>query len=639
MTLRTYHNLHMICQPAVTGNATHQQPICSSHLNRGARCRGNYTIYLAWYSAIFKLFEAFNMAECDEADLVESEEIVAKVKKFLQDGCGCSQGTKGGQCSQQFLEEAVLSNLNNCLELSHGELDLVILANIQAFTRIDVIGEKRKRSPRCSFLYQSRPICKEMFLNLYGISYSRFRRLKEHFEEHGISQRVHGNRKRLPCNTLPPAVAEDVKNFLGNYVEENAVVLPGRIPGYKSDDISLLSSSDTKMSVWRAFKRACVETGKQAVCYTKFIKLWEQFYPNVVVAKPMTDLCLTCQQNTSKLLRSANLPDREKTECVLAQQEHLNCAQTEREVYRNACEESKTNFERFEDAIELDEQHGTCSLRTTMHYSFDFAQQVHIPSNPMQPGPIYFKTPRKCGIFGAMCEAITRQVNYLIDEASDIGKGANTTISFLHHYFQNHGLGETRVHLHADNCSGQNKNNFFLWYLAWRTILQLHESVSYSFLIAGHTKFGPDRSFGLIKKSYKVSYVSSLYEFAQMVESSSDAGVNKAQLVGTHDGRVIVAVYNWSAFLEQYFVKVPNIKKFHHFRFSKDEPGKLYFKQYSTSPEQSLLLLKNPAILPPCVLPPQLNPQGLSQERKQYLYREIRQFCKPGTEDLVAPAP
>ena len=250
------------------------------------------------------------MAECDQADLLESEEIVAKVQKFLQDGCGCSPGTKGGQCCQQFLEEAVLSNLNNCLELSHGELDLVILANIQAFTRIDVIGEKRKRSPRCSFLYQSRPICKEMFLNLYGISYSRFRRLKEHFEKHGISQRVHGNRKRLPCNTLPPAVAEDVKNFLGNYVEENAVVLPGRIPGYKSDDISLLSSSDIKMSVWRAFKRACEETGKQAVCYTKFIKLWEQFYPNVVVAKPMTDLCLTCQQNTSKLLRSANLPDR-----------------------------------------------------------------------------------------------------------------------------------------------------------------------------------------------------------------------------------------------------------------------------------------------------------------------------------------
>ena len=89
-----------------------------------------------------------------------------------------------------------------------------------------------------------------------------------------------------------------------------------------------------------------------------------------------------------------------------------------------------------------------------MHYSFDFAQQVHIPSNPMQPGPIYFKTPRKCAIFGVMCEAIPRHVNYLIDEASDVSKGANTTISYVHHFFEHYGLGETSVHLHADNCAG-----------------------------------------------------------------------------------------------------------------------------------------------------------------------------------------
>ena len=579
------------------------------------------------------------MAECDLVDALENEEIIAKVKKFLQDGCGCSHGTKGGQCCQQFSKEAVLSNLNNCLELSHGELDLVILANIQAFTNTEIIGEKRKRSSRCSFLYLNRPICKDMFLNLYGISYSWFRRLKDHYDQHGLSQRVHGNCKRLPHNTLPQAVTEDVKNFLTNYVEENAIVLPGRIPGFKNDDIRLLSSSETKMNVWRLFKRACEETDKQAVCYTTFTKLWEQFHPDVLVAKPMTDLCLTCQQNTSKLLRSANLPDREKSDCVLAQQEHLDCVHREREFYRNTCAESKSNFERFEETIELDEQHDACSLDTTIHYSFDFAQQVHIPSNPMQPGPIYFKTPRKCGIFGVMCEALPRQVNYLIDEASDVGKGANTTISYVHHYFQNHGLGETRVHLHADNCAGQNKNNCFLWYLAWRAINLLHDSISYSFLIAGHTKFGPDRCFGIIKRSYKVSYVSSLYEFAQMVESSSANGVNIAQLVGTHDGQVIVPVYNWSAFLEQYFRKFPNIKKFHHFRFSNEEPGRLYFKEYSTSPEQSFLLLKNAAILPPAVLPAKLNPQGLSEERKQYLYREIRQFCKPGTEDLVAPAP
>ena len=60
------------------------------------------------------------------------------------------------------------------------------------------------------------------------------------------------------------------------------------------------------------------------------------------------------------------------------------------------------------------------------HYSFDFAQQVHYPSNPLQPGPIYFLTPRKAAaIFGVCCEAIPRQVNFVIDEASN-SKGAHS---------------------------------------------------------------------------------------------------------------------------------------------------------------------------------------------------------------------
>lgn len=358
------------------------------------------------------------------------------------------------------------------------------------------------------------------------------------------------------------------------------------------------------------------------------------------MAKPMTDLCLTCQQNTTKLVRAANLPEHEKANCIKAQQEHLDCVQVEREFYRKTCSDAATTFSHTDADTNFNETHEPCSFSGTMHYSFDYAQQVHFPSNPMQPGPIYFKVPRKCGIFGVMCEAVPRQVNYLIDEAAVCGKGANATISYVHHYFTRHGLGETDVHLHADNCAGQNKNNYFLWYLAWRIASELHQSIKYSFLIAGHTKFGPDRCFGILKKSYKVNFVSSIYELARVVETSSNTGVNKAQLVSTHDGRVIVPIYDWCTFLGQYFKKITNIKKYHHFRFSKDESSVVYCREYLTSPEQACVLLKDGAVIPPVsVLPQKINPEGLSDERRNYLHREIRQFCKPGTEDLVAPVP
>ena len=71
-----------------------------------------------------------------------------------------------------------------------------------------------------------------------------------------------------------------------------------------------------------------------------------------------------------------------------------------------------------------------------------------------------------------------------------------------------------------------------------------------------------------------------------------------------------------------------------------DEPGIVYFKENRSSAEQSRMLLKDPAVFPPpAVLAGKTDPEGLTDNRKRYLYREIRQFCKPGTEGLVAPAP
>ena len=83
------------------------------------------------------------------------------------------------------------------------------------------------------------------------------------------------------------------------------------------------------------------------------------------------------------------------------------------------------------------------------------------------------------------------QVAYLIDEASNVGQEANTIISLLHHFFEVHGLGEMTVHLHADNCTGRNKNWFMMNYLIWRYLTDLHKEKKISFLLVGQTKYLP----------------------------------------------------------------------------------------------------------------------------------------------------
>lgn len=47
-------------------------------------------------------------------------------------------------------------------------------------------------------------------------------------------------------------------------------------------------------------------------------------------------------------------------------------------------------------------------------YSFDMAHQVHVPSTPLQPDPIYFLIPFKISIFGVKCESVNIKVDNLI---------------------------------------------------------------------------------------------------------------------------------------------------------------------------------------------------------------------------------
>lgn len=157
-------------------------------------------------------------------------------------------------------------------------------------------------------------------------------------------------------------------------------------------------------------------------------------------------------------------------------------------------------------------------------------------------------------------------------------------------------------------------------------------------MLVGHTKFAPDWCFGLFKQRYRRTFVSSLDDVVEVVNTSADANV--AQLVGTQRGEQIVPVYDWSAFLGEHFRSLPNLKRYHHFSFSSQHPGMVALKEFSDSVATLFPLLHDTKWSPaPDRLPSVINPTGLSPARQWYLFREIREFCRPGTEDLVCPKP
>ena len=154
--------------------------------------------------------------------------------------------------------------------------------------------------------------------------------------------------------------------------------------------------------------------------------------------------------------------------------------------------------------------------------------------------------------------------------------------------------------------------------------------------MVGHTKFIPDWCFGLFKRLFKRTRVSSMGEIANVVERS--ASCNKVQVVCNEDTEA-VPTYDWTSFLQPHFQKIAGIKKLHHFCYSASSPGIVYVKTNAVAEESALDLLREDWRPSPSTLPQRIQPRGLSDERKWYLYERIRPFCLHEHRDTVSPEP
>jgi hypothetical protein len=265
------------------------------------------------------------------------------VSEFMRSGCGCTKD-KGKPCSQLFSPEYVKSVRASCVELTRGELDMVILGQLVACMNTSATvstAARHKESEReksyTSFTHQGKPSCARMFRFLHGIGEKRLKNLTQSLKRNGISPRVHGNSKRKPKHALPFSSIEYVVRFLFNYAEQHALLLPGRVPGYSRSDIQLLPSSASKRAIWRVYRDAAEEEGTvHPVAYTTFCYLWRTLMPSIVVMKPRSDLCWQCQQNSARIVRTANCPHEVKLTAISDALEHLRNVKTSSSVHSSS---------------------------------------------------------------------------------------------------------------------------------------------------------------------------------------------------------------------------------------------------------------------------------------------------------------
>ena len=215
--------------------------------------------------------------------------------------------------------------------------------------------------------------------------------------------------------------------------------------GYKTISFNYLVITSLANMTLLMFVIGYLHLSCRASCFGErsFGKLWHQLFPYVVISKPATDLCWTCQRLYREIGSTSNLPEALKAAKLKKLQGHLELAQQERRMYQQMVEACKTACTADNRALGASQP---CSYDNPCHYSFDFAQQVHLPHDPMQPGPVYFVCPRKVGIFDICCEGLPRQFNFLVDESHCMSKGSIAVISHLHFFFEQYGLG---VHVEA----------------------------------------------------------------------------------------------------------------------------------------------------------------------------------------------
>jgi len=566
----------------------------------------------------------------DDFNLKEEEEVVAA---FLAKPCPCSQN-----CQKKLNYDEVISNraLFRSLEKKVKNMILLIQLKTQlSHSEFSISARSKKTRKRKKFDYRisiDRPVCKAVFLFYYGETSKRLERLKSHINPKLVTVPIHGNSGRIPTNAYQMFEREQVKSFIVNFTSINGLPDPGRdVRKGKGKLRILLPSIMSYKSVHQQYAINCKACGNSPIAYRTFLKIWQEEFPHIRFNNPKTDLCMTCEDFKKRLnsVESGLDENKEKQKIQIHKEalKHLNQTKKERLFYKANSKIANGYYQKIKPEELCKKFNKPNSKKILAHYSWDFAQQLHYPFEDQQVGPLFFKTPRKAQLFGVCNEGISCQHNYLIDEEHFPGKNANTVISLLDHFFTNYGLGEKWVHLTADNCAGQNKNNALIQYLMYRVFTGLHDKITLSFLIVGHTKFSPDGYFGLIKRHYRRSQVYSYEHLADIIEKSSNNGHNVCVRT-SGENKYSVIYRDWTSWLSRYFTALNGISNYHHFRIEQNAPSVIVVKELKDSKEIKVELSKKTFPFsksqPPKRLPHQVFPKGLSLKRQWYLYDQIR---------------
>jgi hypothetical protein len=333
--------------------------------------------------------------------------------------------------------------------------------------------------------------------------------------------------------------------------------------------------------VW-TFNRAQEETGQQT-CSAFAARQWlKDHRPKVALHPHKSDYCDTCKglkeeitrhSTTLKRLMQSGSTSEQELKSIEAEMDtseqtlrsHKEEAAAGREYYNTTVLTCTNNWARImELSSEANPTSDTLSQLVTAQHTFtlvlsaDYQQSKLIPhwGRSEQPGSTYYLQKLSFDIFGIVDHRNDEKSIIVFDECIR-PKNTDHTISFFSSYISSVVADYPwikRVCIFLDNAGSTNKNRYlFSWGMEFVERHQL-DHLRFCFLLAGHTKFSPDRLFSLIANEYNREDVFKPEDLRLICSRFSTAYIED----GSH-------ILSWRSLLVDKCSELAGVRKLHDF--------------------------------------------------------------------------
>lgn len=581
---------------------------------------------------------------------------VRRVSQWVSEGRSCCRRDCLRRVWESFRDDLQQFS-EDVATCSRDVKETAILMNLREHLYPDESRRIRGQRQRVRVAYSIAPfgrMCRQAYVVLWDIGVPTLRALLAHLHSHANSfcPRTHGLAGASSNHALSEALQQQVIDFIVEIGDQFGEEDEGRqsrrdLHHVEGRVVRFLPASYTIAGLYRLFgshyRQGHPDSGTRMPL--SFAAFWALFQSescwHIRIRRPRSNVCDECAMFRA-FYRHSHHDDAKETpvheeEHVTQWQQHVRLAREAREAYNADLQQARETRELL--------QQGKLPLAGYVaHYTFDFMQSLALPQFADQTKEMYYFSLRKLHVFSIRDDGAHTQYNYLYDEGEG-GKGANYVVSLLFHFLQ-HRPDETAaivMHLHADNCCGQNKNNLVMQFFVLLVSLGLLAHVEMKFLIKGHTHCSVDGGHGVIKKAWRKHNVFTLEQAVEVVEATSPtAGMHRASIVSAND------FFDWERLLSTYFGKLPNILSFQQFEMDATRPGKLRYRQHHTEAWQEAGIFRTGIERLPkeCssfeaiqrLLTP-LAPPGISLKKQHLLYEKVRRYVPAAYQDVLCPRP